>query len=174
MHSIARLPSALLIAGFTALAPASALAHGGGASHATGVAPPALHLSSPQSRGSAAPSAAKTAVGSSATPAGGTPAGTIGIDQDVQTAPSPATACEAGEAGNCEARIESYSAVTQGDPNPAWSAPTPTAIPPTPPAPQITEPAEPTGPIIEESGGASRTEAVGGGPTLADCMALWD
>ena len=88
--------------------------------------------------------------------------------------PTVSTTCETGEGANCEARIESYSTVTEGDPNSTWSAPVPTTVPPTPTAPQIVEPTTETGPILEESGGAAQVDTTGGGPTLADCMSLWD
>ncbi|CAN0488815.1 unnamed protein product, partial [Phaeothamnion confervicola] len=48
--------------------------------------------------------------------------------------------------------------------------------PPTPATDPIPEPAtSAAGPLIEGSGGSSRpANNPGGGPTLADCMALWE
>ncbi len=86
------------------------------------------------------------------------------------------SACET--ARKCQlrkTRIESLLTVTQGDPNPLWSAPVPTIIPPTPPMPQIVEPSTDTGPILEQSGGASQgRNRRWRARRLPDCMSLWD
>lgn len=87
--------------------------------------------------------------------------------------PSFTAGCETIVSANCEARAESLFTATQGDPALPWTVPTPTIVPPTPAAPKIVEPLTATGPILEQSGGSSRPAIEGGGPTLADCMAIW-
>jgi hypothetical protein len=83
--------------------------------------------------------------------------------------------CEGEVSANCEATARSLSTVSNGDPDPIWSAPVPTAVPATPPTDPIVEPQDATEQNFEQSGGTSGVEmAVGGGPTLADCMALWE
>lgn len=102
---------------------------------------------------------------------------TTTIPAPITPAPSSAAGCETDVAANCEARAESRFTATGGDPAPSWTAPTPTSIPPTPTAPAISEPqtTTDTSPLtLEQSGGSSRPAIEGGGPTLTDCMALWD
>jgi hypothetical protein len=140
---------------------------------------PSLHSPTPAARAATgakmaapSPSAASAGNAASAAAVGAATAGAFAAP----TLPVPAisSACETAESVNCEAEIESHLTVTQGDPNLPWSAPVPTTIPPTPAAPQIVEPSTDTGAILEGSGGASQVETAGGGPTLTDCMSLWD
>jgi hypothetical protein len=111
-------------------------------------------------------------------PAPGTPSSSPAGAAALSTLAPPVSAispaCETAESVNCEAKIEAYSSATQGDPNPPWTAPVPTTVPPTPAAPAIVEPSTNTDPVLEQSGGASQVETAGGGPTLADCMSLWE
>lgn len=78
-------------------------------------------------------------------------------------------------AANCAATLRSRFDASGGDPNTIVITPAPTVIPPTRPAPPIVEPNVQTGLPTEQSGGSSPPLTVrGGGPTLADCMSLWD
>ncbi len=88
--------------------------------------------------------------------------------------PSFAASCEGETGAHCEATLQSQFDASGGDPNPIWSTPVPTVVPPTPAAPAITEPLVQTGPVVEQSGGSSPPLTQGGGPTLADCMSLWE
>lgn len=89
---------------------------------------------------------------------------------------SSAGACPGDAQVNCQARAKSGFSAAGGDPLPVSSVPQPSTIPQTPatsPVPDTTasEPAQP----LEQSGGASGVVITqGGGPTLADCMALWE
>lgn len=122
----------------------------------------------------------KTAVTSSPGAVHGGPARTQTITPDTTTdpfltpPPSFAASCENEVGANCEARMEAQYRASGGDLAAPWTAPTPTAVPPTPASPAITEPQTNSDPLIEESGGASPPTTEGGGPTLADCMALWE
>lgn len=171
MSIVTHLPAGFVLGLLLAVSPSSAFAHSGsGGSRSGGISTALSHT--PSSR--AARPAARAAPGAkSITPSPGTAtAGAVGLPtlQGPQTSP----ACETDESVNCEAKIESYSTATQGDPNPVWIAPVPTTIPPTPAAPPIVEPATDTGIPLEQSGGTTQIETAGGGPTLADCMSLWD
>lgn len=150
---------------FFVCGPGAAWAHGaGGAAHPS-VSPPA----SARTHTQAAPMAAHAASEHQAT--------TTTVPAPITPAPSSAAGCETDVGANCEARAESRFTATGGDPAPSWTAPTPTSIPPTPTAPAISEPqtTTDTSPLtLEQSGGSSRPAIPGGGPTLTDCMALWD
>jgi hypothetical protein len=157
----------------------------GGLSHAgTALSAPASRISAPMSStakgmSSAQPGAATTKPRTPTNQTGGNPGGTTGSSfGDVDTTAQAAnvmTACEQGVPGNCEATAESRSTVSGGDPNPIFTPPVATTIPPTPATPAITEPTTNTGPILEQSGGSSGVvTTAGGGPSLADCMALWE
>lgn len=89
-------------------------------------------------------------------------------------APSFAASCENDVRANCEARAQARYDASGGDQAQPWSAPVPTTVPATPPDPGISEPQTTSGPVDEQSGGSSRPAIEGGGPTLADCMALWE
>lgn len=104
-------------------------------------------------------------------PGVGTTQGGTGL---VAPPPNFSAQCEGEVSANCEARAESDYTASNGDPNPVWSVPTPTAVPSTPPAPQINEPPAGTQDFEQSGGGSGVTVAEGGGPTLADCMALWE
>lgn len=88
--------------------------------------------------------------------------------------PSFATQCEGEVSANCEARAESLYDATGGDLATPWSAPVPTVVPATPTAPAITEPAPDTQNFEQSDGGSGVVITAGGGPTLTDCMALWE
>ncbi len=88
--------------------------------------------------------------------------------------PDFASVCQGETSANCEATLQSRFDASNGDPSPIWQTPVPTLVPPTPPAPQIVEPSSDTALPLEQSGGSSPPLTAGGGPTLADCMDLWD
>lgn len=89
--------------------------------------------------------------------------------------PNFSAACEGEVSANCEATAESRFTVSNGDQDPVWSAPVATTVPPTPPADPINEAQDTTSQNFEQSGGGSGVAITeGGGPTLADCMALWE
>ncbi len=89
--------------------------------------------------------------------------------------PTVAAQCEGEVSVNCEATARSRATVSNDDPDPIWSAPVPTTVPATPPTDPIAEPQDATPENFEQSGGASGVETrEGGGPTLADCMSLWE
>jgi len=161
-------------------APGIASAHGSGtvgsgvgASHTS---QPGIAMRSPSSpRALLAPRAparqSSTAVGGTT----GTGSGTMQTGTGLVTPPPDFTAqCEGEVSANCEARAESDETISNGDPNPVWSAPTPTTVPSTPPTPQINEPQTATQDFEQSGGGSGVTITEGGGPTLADCMALWE
>jgi hypothetical protein len=50
----------------------------------------------------------------------------------------------------------------------------PTVVPATPAAPAIAEPTANTQNFEQSDGGSGVVITAGGGPTLADCMALWE
>jgi hypothetical protein len=106
------------------------------------------------------------------------PPGTLpGTTTTTTPAPPPnfSAQCEGEVSANCEATAQSRFTVSGGDAAPVWTAPTPTAVPPTPPTDPINEPQDTTTQNFEQSGGASGVVITeGGGPTLADCMALWE
>ena len=89
-------------------------------------------------------------------------------------APSFAAQCEGEVSANCEARAQSFFDATGGDLDTPWTAPVPTVVPPTPAAPAITEPSSDTQNFEQSGGGNGVIITAGGGPTLADCMALWE
>lgn len=172
MSIVTHLPAGLVLGLLLAVSPSSAFAHSGsGGLRSGGISTalshtPSSHVAKPAPR---AASGAKSITSSPGTANAGDALGLTTL-----RGPPISPACETDESVNCEARIESYSTATQGDPNPAWIAPVPTTIPPTPAAPPIVEPATDTGALFEQSSGATQIETAGGGPTLADCMALWD
>lgn len=88
--------------------------------------------------------------------------------------PDVSSQCAGEVSANCEARAESDYTVSNGDPNPVWSAPVPTTVPPTPSAAPINEPQAATDEFEQSGGGSGVMTTAGGGPTLADCMALWE
>lgn len=183
MSIVTHLPAGLVLGLLLAVSPGAASAHGGtGGSHSRGISTPLSHTPSSPSLSSSSPGAtahaatSATSIPSSAAKAS-SPAGSAtesAVGQQTQIGAPASSACETAESVNCEARIESYATATQGDPNPPWIAPVPTVIPPTPAAPAIVEPSTDTGIPLEQSGGATQIVPAGGGPTLADCMSLWD
>lgn len=107
-----------------------------------------------------------------AAPSGGvSSAGSI-----TSTTPPPdfSSQCEGEVSANCEAAAESRYTISNGDANPVWSAPVPTTVPPTPPVHPINEPQAATEDFEQSGAGSGVTITAGGGPTLADCMALWE
>lgn len=114
------------------------------------------------------------------TPSGNKVSNALGIEQIdqsgvlVQPPPDFAARCQGPESANCTARLESLFTATLGDPLPLWTVPTPTVVPPTPRAPAIVEPEVTPALALGSGGGSIPTLTQGGGPTLADCMAIWD
>jgi hypothetical protein len=91
------------------------------------------------------------------------------------SAPFAPSSCPSEVMANCEATEAAMSAATEGSGvSPVWTAPTPTVVPPTPAAEPIPPSLAPAQPFIESSGGQPKPVTMGGGPTLADCMALWE
>lgn len=182
MSIVTHLPAGLVLGLLLAVSPDIASAHaGGGGARSVGTSPgisTALsHKPSSPSRGVPARAATGATSITSSTGKATSSTGTAtegALGSPTLNIPQTSPACETDESVNCEAKIESYSTVTQGDPNPAWIAPVPTTIPPTPAAPTIVEPATDTGILLEQSGGTTQIETAGGGPTLAECMSLWD
>ncbi|WP_439541797.1 hypothetical protein [Hyphomicrobium sp.] len=185
MSIVTHLPAGLVLGLLLAVSPGAASAHqGGGGAHSVGVSPgiPTALSHKPSSLSLSSPAigaAARTATGATSipsSPGAASPGAATGgaLGSPTLNIPPTSPACETAESVNCEAKIESYATVTQGDPNPPWIAPVPTTIPPTPAAPAIVEPSTDTGTLLEQSGGATQIETAGGGPTLTDCMSLWD
>lgn len=185
---VARLAAGVLLA--AAAGPASA--HGAGglshmaapaslqaqASRATSPAHSAGMVASPTYTAGTATSPGRPAgMAANATPGTGSAGDTLpATGPTISTLPpSVATQCEGEVSVNCEATARSRNTVSNGDFDPIWSAPVPTAVPPTPPTDPIVEPQDAAEQNFEQSGGASGVAvAVGGGPTLADCMSLWE
>jgi len=161
------------------LAVPSAEAHGGGALHGMHNA---RRSTEPASRTTPSTPGPSHGMEAAAKPAGAAQSGQSETSSTGQTsAATPPTqpdfaACDAAGtvAANCEAMTESLSTVTGGDPSPRWTAPAPVAVPPTPAATPIPPPQTAVQPFTEQSGGPARPVIQGGGPTLADCMALWE
>jgi len=182
----ARLAAGILLAATVG----AASAHGaGGLSHAA--APVSLHAqasntASPARRAGMAALPARQAGGAAlaARQVGGATNAFTGGTSDTLPAteptistlpPSVSTQCEGEVSANCEATARSRATVSNGDTDPIWSAPVPTVVPPTPPTDPIAEPQDDTDQNFEQSGGASGVVITqGGGPTLADCMSLWE
>lgn len=114
-----------------------------------------------------------TSTGRTISPTTGTTT-TISPISPTTPAPSFATQCEGEVSANCEARAESLYDATGGDLATPWSAPVPAVVPATPTAPAITEPATGTQNFEQSDGGSGVVITAGGGPTLTDCMALWE
>ncbi len=135
------------------------------------------HVSESMSRtNSTSPSIAArstTSIGRTTSPTTGTTS-TISRIAPTTPAPSFASQCEGEVSVNCEARAESLYDATGGDLATPWSAPVPTVVPATPTAPAITEPASDTQNFEQSDGGSGVVITAGGGPTLTDCMALWE
>ncbi|WP_295555099.1 hypothetical protein [uncultured Hyphomicrobium sp.] len=159
---------------------AGACAHGAGGSgggHARGIAAPHVQpsgstISTPLALD---PKAASTPSSRRSGSAASAPSDTTSQTAAPTEPPNFATQCEGEVSANCEAMAESRFSATGGDPAPVSIPPTPTTIPPTPAAPAIAEPQASDTQSLEQSGGSSGVVITeGGGPTLADCMALWD
>jgi len=155
-------------------------AHGasGGTHSGTGFQAPLATRIAPMAspaRGTRTMSGARAAT----SPMRGMPAGSPPTPvQPAAPTPLPSTVvqgCEGVVEVNCLAKAESLLGASDGDTTPLWSAPVPTTLPPAIAMQPITEPAQDTSLPTEQSGGASGVViTAGGGPTLADCMALWD
>jgi hypothetical protein len=152
---------------FLAAATAAAAAHGAstGAPHMGTTTATTLH-------------AGTTAPAHSLTHRAATSSGIAPAPQSLMSttlAPNVSSQCAGEVSANCEARAESDATVSNGDPNPVWSAPVPTSVPSTPSAAPINEPQAAATDEFEQSGGGSGVATTaGGGPTLTDCMALWE
>lgn len=149
-----------------------AWAHGtGGAAHtATSIRAPSLTSPSNPSGGTA--TLARSGQRGSSGNLFGAPASAL---PQSETLPSTEPSCVGEVSANCAAIEESQFTVSGGDPNPIRTPPVATSIPPTPAAPSIPEPLAQPGPLLEQSGGGSGVVVTaGGGPTLTDCMALWE
>lgn len=144
------------------------LSHAGHSSAATSLAPSFVPPRT-QSHGEAS----RSPTGASGATNGGSTSATA--TSPITPPPNFSSACEGEVSANCEATAESRFTVSNGDQDPSWSAPVPTAVPPTPPTDPISEPQDTTSQTFEQSGGGSGVVITeGGGPTLADCMALWE
>lgn len=166
----ARLAAAILLAATSG----AASAHGSGAlSHMA--APAAPHVQASRATSGPHPIGA-TGMATHGTPGIGDIGTTLPTTATLSTLPATvATQCEGEVSATCEATAESRTTVSNGDPNPIWNAPVPTAVPATPPTDPIAEPQDSTTQNFEQSGGASGVViTAGGGPTLADCMSLWE
>lgn len=146
---------------------------GGSTSHGTS---PGVHFSPAHMAGHNATRANPMTMTPSAKKQGALSDNAAAAESTILPPPNPSfgAVCQGETSANCEATLQSRLDASDGDPNPIWQTPIPTIVPPTPAAPAITEPLVQTGPIVEQSGGSSPPLTQGGGPTLADCMSLWE
>ncbi|MGE0023551.1 MAG: hypothetical protein AB7S70_07970 [Hyphomicrobium sp.] len=138
-------------------------------------APLAAPIAPMASSSARVPTAARTTTSTThGTSAGAAPA----LPQPTAPTPLPSSVvqgCEGAVQVNCLAKAKSTLGASGGDTTPVWSAPIPTTLPPAPTSDPITEPAQDTSLPPEQSGGASGVViTAGGGPTLTDCMVLWE
>lgn len=161
---------------FVAAATGPAWAHGGGGSTSHSSTSPGVHFAPAHTAGHNATHTGPMTMTPSAKKGGAENNNAAAAESTVLSPPNPSfnEVCQGETSATCEATLQSRLDASGGDLNPIWSTPVPTVIPPTPAAPAITEPLVETGPLVEQSGGSSPPLTVGGGPTLADCMSLWE
>lgn len=156
---------------FLAVGAGSAWANSGGSpSHSSS---PGIHSSPAHMAGHTATRTSPMTMTPSAKKQGAAAAAAVAEESVILPPPNPSFVAICQGDAHCEATLQSRLGAS-GNPNTIRPTPVPTVVPPTPVAPAITEPPLQTGALVEQSGGSSPALRQGGGPTLADCMSIWE